>query len=537
MEKELHIENNEKEQTILNLVEDDKVLNQLIKGKLVKAGYKCDSFYTGKDYIEYIENCQELPTLLLVDYNLPDMNAPEIINQLNALKKGIPFVVLTGHGDQKIAVDMMKRGAIDYFIKEQGFLDLLPSLINQAVNRLKVTRQLADSQIALRKSEEKYRTIFENISDIFFELDESGIILEISPSVETAFNFIRKQVINQSLFFDDKILQQFLSIVQEKKIVSDFEIAVQTPLNKKVFCSVSAQVMISNEDASPRIVGIMRDITERKHAEIAIKESKEKYKQLNAEMAKQKLELEIEKRKTEKLLLNILPAKIAEELIQKGFAQPQYYKQVSVLFADIEGFSHIVRDFSPIELVEKLDEYFYEFDEIIEKFKIEKIKTIGDCYMCAAGIPVRNQSNPIEIVIAGLQIQQAIEKLKHKSLSKKHTPFELRLGIHTGEIVAGVVGKNKFAYDIWGNAVNKASRIVAAGQKGKVNISGATYNLVKEYFDCTYRGKIATKSNLPMEMYFVNRINPEYSADAWGIVPNEKMQESIIRINMQPFEK
>lgn len=405
------------------LLEDDKVLNALIKAKLKSAGYHCESFLTGNDFLNFVNHSEQEATLLLLDYNLPDMNAPEVIIKLKEQKRNIPFVVLTGHGDQKIAVDMMKRGAIDYFIKEKGFLDVLPSLIKQAVSRILVTRKLAESQLALKKSEEKYRTIFENISDVFFELDKNGIIQEISPSVETIFGLSRKDLISKKLFFGASDLETFINTVIEKHIISDFEISSEIMDKGKVFFSVSAQVLNPCHPDEFKIVGIIRDITERKHAEIAIRESKEKYKQLSSEVTKQKLELESEKRKTEKLLLNILPLKIAEELIEKGFAQPQNYSMVSVLFADIEGFSQIVQNFSPIELVEKLDEYFYEFDEIIEKFNIEKIKTIGDCYMCAAGIPVRNQSNPLEIVIAGLQIQQAIEKLKHRNLSKKTNSF------------------------------------------------------------------------------------------------------------------
>jgi adenylate cyclase len=213
--------------------------------------------------------------------------------------------------------------------------------------------------------------------------------------------------------------------------------------------------------------------------------------------------IENEKDKSDKLLLNILPFETAEELKEKGSATPKHYEMVTVLFTDFKGFTSIAEKLTPELLVEELNHCFLEFDLIIDKYNLEKIKTIGDSYMCAGGIPVANSSNPIDAVMAGLEIQAYMEQLKAERLAKGLECWELRIGINTGKVIAGVVGKNKFAYDIWGDAVNVASRMESSGAPGKVNISGETYELVKDHFTFEYRGKVKAKNKGEIDMYFV----------------------------------
>ncbi|HEX2934627.1 MAG TPA: adenylate/guanylate cyclase domain-containing protein, partial [Bacteroidales bacterium] len=244
-------------------------------------------------------------------------------------------------------------------------------------------------------------------------------------------------------------------------------------------------------------------------------------KQVEQEIKKKNNELISEKNRSEALLLNILPFDTAEELKKFGKANVKQYKLASVLFTDFIGFSKIAESLPPAKLVSVLDNYFARFDEIIDKYNLEKIKTIGDSYMCAGGIPIENRSNPYTIVLAGLEIQKTISEI-NKTQTDNDSVWSLRLGINTGELITGVIGKRKFAYDIWGDAVNTASRMESAGEAGKVNISGATYDIVKDFFECTYRGKIKVKNKGEIDMYFVERLKPEYSSDNNGILPNEK---------------
>lgn len=210
-----------------------------------------------------------------------------------------------------------------------------------------------------------------------------------------------------------------------------------------------------------------------------------------------------QKNEIEHLLLNVLPKEVAKELQLTGRATPRHYKSVSVMFTDFRGFTTLTDHMSPDELVAELDSCFYAFDAIIEKHNLEKIKTIGDSYMCAGGIPVEDEMHVLKIVKAGLEIQQYISENNVRRLEKGLEPWYLRIGIHVGPVVAGVVGKMKYAYDIWGSTVNIASRMESNGEPGKVNISSATYELVKDYYQCSYRGKISAKNIGEIDMYFI----------------------------------
>lgn len=239
------------------------------------------------------------------------------------------------------------------------------------------------------------------------------------------------------------------------------------------------------------------------------------------EIERQKFLLEQEKEKTEKLLLNILPSETVEELKVKGKATARSYRLATIMFTDIKNFTRLSEKLRPRQIVQELDSYFVKFDEIIEKYNIEKIKTIGDSYMAVGGIPIRNTSNPIDVVLAGLEIQRYMVEASRKKHELGEPPWDLRIGINTGELVAGVVGIKRFAYDVWGDSVNIAHRMEVGGDIGKVNISGVTYDLIKEFFDCTYRGKVLAKNKGEVDMYFVDQVKPELSENGEGTEPNQ----------------
>ena len=213
--------------------------------------------------------------------------------------------------------------------------------------------------------------------------------------------------------------------------------------------------------------------------------------------------IEEERQRSDDLLRNILPATIAEELKITGKARAQKFDEATVLFTDFYNFTQIAEKLSPEMLVRELDHCFKGFDYIISQYDdVEKIKTIGDAYMCASGLK-KGKSIPTNIVKAALEMQEFLEDYK-KERSRLGLPaFEARIGLHTGPVVAGVVGVNKFAYDIWGNTVNVAARMEANCEVGRVNISEATYNQVRYQFDCTSRGKVQAKNVGAIEMYYV----------------------------------
>jgi class 3 adenylate cyclase len=210
-----------------------------------------------------------------------------------------------------------------------------------------------------------------------------------------------------------------------------------------------------------------------------------------------------EQKRSEDLLLNILPALVAEELKKRGSTSARYFEDVSVLFADFVGFSKIAEILTPQELVSELDTCFKAFDDIIAKYNLEKIKTIGDAYMAAGGLPNGGGSQLRDMVNAALEMQEWLLNWNIGRRKKKLPIFEARIGIHRGPVVAGVVGSKKFAFDIWGDTVNIASRIESAGEGGKINISGEVYKVIHKFFPCHYRGKIPAKNKGEIDMYFV----------------------------------
>jgi class 3 adenylate cyclase len=209
------------------------------------------------------------------------------------------------------------------------------------------------------------------------------------------------------------------------------------------------------------------------------------------------------KKRSEELLLNILPFDTAQELKKKGMAETKNFDSVTVLFTDFKGFTTISELLSPKELVTEIDTCFKGIDKIMGKYNIEKIKTIGDAYMAAGGLPTTNTTHPIDVVMAAQEIILFMEGLKQERIKNNKPFFEIRIGIHTGPVIAGIVGIKKFSYDIWGDTVNTASRLESSGEVNKINLSGATYDLIKDQFQCEHRGKIEAKNKGKIDMYFL----------------------------------
>ncbi len=246
-------------------------------------------------------------------------------------------------------------------------------------------------------------------------------------------------------------------------------------------------------------------------------------------------DLVVEKEKTEALLANVLPKNTADEIMLKGKATKIKYNFVTVLFSDIQGFTQIAEEMNPEVLIDELDKFFFHFDSVVEKYRIEKIKTIGDAYMCAGGIPEKNRTNPVEVILAAIEMQQYMNKLKESSLLQGMKYWDIRIGIHTGTVIAGVVGHKKLSYDIWGDTVNTASRMESSGEAGKINISGTTYEFVRDFFICEHRGKMPVKYKGELDMYFVRGIIPELSDEKGS--PNERFMFKMQLIKLEDVEE
>ncbi len=243
----------------------------------------------------------------------------------------------------------------------------------------------------------------------------------------------------------------------------------------------------------------------------SMRRAKKKLESKNRQIMKQKQlleqrqeELRKEKEKSDRLLLSILPKPVAEELKTTGRVRPRHYRHVTVLFSDFKGFTSYASKMPAPKLISELETCFTAFDRIIAKYNLEKIKTIGDGYMCAGGVPLVNNTNPLDAAYAALEMIEFMKRRRQQKMLRNEPYFEVRIGINTGPVIAGVVGKDKFAYDIWGDTVNLASRLESSSEEWRINISKSTYNHIFDKFYFTYRGKIEVRNKGLVEMYFLD---------------------------------
>jgi class 3 adenylate cyclase len=211
----------------------------------------------------------------------------------------------------------------------------------------------------------------------------------------------------------------------------------------------------------------------------------------------------VEKQKSEDLLLNILPETIAGELKEHGRTTPCRFESATVMFTDFKGFTNFSEKHSPEELVHLVDHYFRAFDQIVKKYQIEKIKTIGDAYMCVAGIPDLNADHAATMIRAAFEFHAFVNSEAERKQKLNQPYLRMRIGVHSGPLVAGVVGSRKFSYDVWGDTVNIAARMEQSGEADGINVSETVYELIKDDFDFVYRGEIEAKNKGRMKMYFV----------------------------------
>lgn len=217
--------------------------------------------------------------------------------------------------------------------------------------------------------------------------------------------------------------------------------------------------------------------------------------------------LEFERLKSDRLLRNILPDVVAEELKMRDRVTPRGYAYATVLFADMTGFTRASANMKPADLIQELDQIFAAFDGAVRATGLEKIKTIGDAYMAAGGIPEENHTHPVDAVLCALRFHRLMKR--HAASSEAARGWSLRIGLHCGPVITGVVGTDKFVYDVWGDTVNTASRMESSGVPGQVNISKDLYDQVKDFFVCESRGQLPVKGKGEMEMFLVRGIRPE----------------------------
>lgn len=324
-----------------------------------------------------------------------------------------------------------------------------------------------------------------NLGELYFDLrDEDKALHYLVDAIKLAEELGLKNQLRQALLYVTEIYEK------QRRYEEAFAFYKRyTTIDKE----------ISNIETSKQIAQMtLRHELEQKERAAIIEREK------NAELTKAYNSLEAEKQRSEELLNNILPEEVSEELKSFGKTRARSFEMVTVLFADIQNFTRISEQLSAEDLVSGIDEYFEAFDKIVEANGVEKIKTIGDAYLCAGGVPVPVQDHALRVVTVAKQFLKEINNLNLERERVGKQTFIFRVGIHSGPLVAGVVGIKKFAYDIWGDTVNTASRMQQNSLPGQINISESTYQLVKDYYPCSYRGELEVKNKGKLHMYFVD---------------------------------
>jgi class 3 adenylate cyclase len=257
----------------------------------------------------------------------------------------------------------------------------------------------------------------------------------------------------------------------------------------------------------------MRLLARQVMAQLELHRSLNQRDQALRELEASQAELEKQKAQSDQLLHNILPGPVAEELKNNKRVTPRFCDQATILFTDFEGFTKLAERIEPKVLVEQLDQYFSALDEIAERHRLEMLKTIGDSYMCVGGLPEKNRTNVVDACLAALEMQTYMTKANKQREKMRLPRWDLRIGLHTGPVMAGVVGRRKFSYDIWGDAVNIAARMTTNSKPGRVNISGSVFQRVERLFDVEERGSIEVKNKGELEMYFLKEIKTEFTGN------------------------
>jgi len=382
-------------------------------------------------------------------------------------------LVMATKFDDKIQVARSMRGIADVYIK-QNKTDLAIDYYNKArmivegLDDLKIELQELYHDMAFAYSKSK------NYSDAFLYQSKYADIKD------TLYNIESKKKLNQ-FQFDYELSKKEGELSRKQVELNLKEARIKSEKQARIGVTIG--------------LGLLLII-----AFIIYRNSLQKSR-INKILDKQKAQIEL-------LLLNILPKEVATELQTSGSSKPRHFEEVSILFTDFKGFTSIADKLSPGDLVEDLNECFIAFDSIIEKYNLEKIKTIGDSYMCAGNIPSPDPDHAYKIIKAAIEIQEFMEQYNIVRAERGLEAWEIRIGANIGPVVAGVVGKKKYAYDIWGSSVNVASRMESNGTPGRVNISAYMYETIKDRFECSYRGKIYAKNVGDLDMYFV-----EYEKD------------------------
>ncbi len=484
--------------TDLVIVDDDAETSRLLQRLLSQQGYRIQAAVSGQQAISLIQ--ERRPSLVLLDILLPDMDGYTLCQQLkaNPLTTDIPVIVLSSLVDSLDKVKAFQAGATDYITKPFAVQEVLVRVENQLhlaqqrqqlsqQNTLLIQEMQERTQIeqALTAAEMNYRSIFENATVGIFKASASGQLLSVNPSMARLYGYDSPEEmvaavenISRQIYSEPKRRDELVVYLRRFDKITDAESEVFHKDGSIFWVSEDIWQVWDKTGVFLHYEGIVHDISERRQMET---------------------ELRQQRQQADRLLINILPYRIAQRL--KGGARTiaESLDQVSVLFADLVDFTAASSEMTPRQLVKMLNEVFSMFDQLAEFHRLEKIKTIGDAYMVAGGLPSANDDHAEAIAQFALDICEAIKQFPRPD----GKTFQIRVGINTGPVVAGVIGRRKFAYDLWGDTVNIASRMEATGEAQRIQVTPNLYENLKDKFQFESRGHIAVKGRGQMLTYWL----------------------------------
>ncbi|ASC69090.1 diguanylate cyclase [Halomicronema hongdechloris C2206] len=480
------------------LIDCDRNHRRHMAEVLSQHDYLVYELTTGHDIWQQIET--HVPDVIFLDIELPDISGYRICQRLkeNLDTRPIPVVFLSRLSDYRDKINAFEVGAADFITKPCHPEEVLARVQNQLYlyrQRQQLSQQNAllldevreRTQIeqALRQAEAKYRSIFENSTAGIFQTTEDGHYLSVNAAMAHIYGYGSPQemiatitTIAEQVYVQPKRRQELIAYLKRFDKITDAESQVY---RQDGTCFWISEDIWSVRDDQGRFLcyeGIVHDISERRQMED---------------------ELRQQRQQADRLLINILPYQIAQRLKLGSRVIAENFDEVSVLFADLVDFTAASSQMTPQELVKLLNDIFSAFDQLAAVHSLEKIKTIGDAYMVAAGLPAPRSDHAIAIARMALDMQAAIQRFPRPDGS----PFQLRIGINTGPVVAGVIGKRKFAYDLWGDTVNLASRMETTGEPQQIQTTAVIYEHLKESFTFQQRGTIAIKGRGPMTTYWL----------------------------------
>ncbi|MEQ8756217.1 MAG: adenylate/guanylate cyclase domain-containing protein [Coleofasciculus sp. G1-WW12-02] len=465
---------------------------------LTDSGFRVLVAQDGQSALQKVEYAK--PDLILLDVMMPGIDGFETCRRLkaNPATRDIPVIFLSALSDAVDKVKGLNLGAVDFITKpvqqeevkarvttHLALRNLQKRLEEQNLQLQAEIQERQRVEASLRQAEEKYRSIFERATEGIFQATPEGRYITANPALAKILGYtspedLMKQVrnIGEQLYVEPTRQEELAALMQRYDTLSDFQSQVYRKDGSIIWIVENIDTV---KDEAAKLLyyeGTVSDITEQKQAEVALNRAR---------------------KRAELLLLNILPQPVAELLKRGQHTIAESFKGVTIMFADLVNFTKFSTQTSPTQLVELLNQIFSKFDRLVEEHGVEKIKTIGDAYMVAAGLPRRRLDHAQAIAQMALDMQRAITEFNQETGEN----FRLRIGINSGPVVAGVIGIKKFSYDLWGDTVNTASRMESHGLPGRIQVTRATYELLKDEYDFEERGVVLIKGKGEMTTYWL----------------------------------